>query len=91
MTTRDRARKMPWLLGCLLIVSFSFIMFGCSSVSNNGPSAELTPCEARPEMCTMDYVPVCGELDDGTQKTYSNACNACADPRVTGYRPDPCP
>ncbi len=88
---------MPWLLGCLLFASFSFVMIGCTSVSsnapaNNGPSAALTPCEdPRPEICTMDYVPVCGELDDGGQKTYSNACNACADPRVTGYRPDPCP
>ncbi len=92
MSKRDRSRNTLWLIGCLLFASFSFIMFGCSSVSNNGPSVDLTPCEdPRPEICTMDYVPVCGELDGGGQKTYSNACNAYADSRVTGYRPDPCP
>lgn len=39
-------------------------------------------CEdPRPEICTLDYRPVCG--DNG--KTYGNGCGACADPNVFEY------
>jgi hypothetical protein len=41
--------------------------------------------EVRPEMCTMDYNPVCGNLPDGSFKTYSNGCNACSDLKVISY------
>jgi hypothetical protein len=59
-------------------------------------------CEApRPEVCTQEYVPVCGLVDKGipcvtlpcpteTWKTYSNACTACAIPYVVGYRAGAC-
>jgi hypothetical protein len=33
--------------------------------------------EPRPEVCTRDYRPVCANLNDGSQKTYSNGCGAC--------------
>ncbi len=46
--------------------------------------------EPRPEMCTMDYNPVCGNLSDGTFKTYSNGCNACSDPKVASYSQGEC-
>jgi hypothetical protein len=38
------------------------------------------------EMCTEEYAPVCGQhADESPAKTYSNVCNACKDPNVTGY------
>ena len=46
--------------------------------------------EERPEMCTMDYNPVCGQLSDGSFKTYSNGCNACSDPKVISYSQGEC-
>lgn len=64
---------------------------------------ELTICpEQRPQICTMDYRPVCATRDMGVrcvtapcpstgQKTYSNACSACADVKVIGHIPDECP
>ncbi len=52
--------------------------------------------EPRKPMCTREYRPVCAEVDTGVRcvkepcpsserKTYSNACTACADEKVTGY------
>ena len=47
------------------------------------PSAAATACaEPRPQACTREYRPVCGEREDGSLHTYGNACDACADPAV---------
>ena len=65
---------------------------GC--VTGQEPAAEqgLVACEApRPEVCPMNYDPVCGQGADGTRRTYSNDCGACADASVVGYRPGACP
>lgn len=51
----------------------------------------LTYCkEPRPQMCTMDYTPVCGLLDNKTVKTYGNACGACSDGKVSAYIANEC-
>ena len=82
-----------WLLCCL----FSIMTIGCIPGSNNtsGISSSedgfITCGEIRPEICTMEYVPVCAELDDGSRKTYSNACSACSDKNVVGYQANSCP
>jgi esterase/lipase superfamily enzyme len=47
----------------------------------------------RPEMCAQNYVPVCGTHDPNfatSWKTYSNACMACANFAVRGYRAGAC-
>lgn len=46
--------------------------------------------EPRPQMCTMDYRPVCAELSGGSHKTISNGCTACSDANVSGYRDGVC-
>ena len=53
-------------------------------------AAEGFCADPRPEICTMDYTPVCGQLRDGTEKTYSNGCSACSDIAVESYRPGAC-
>lgn len=57
--------------------------------------------EPRPEVCTQEYLPVCGLVDTGIPcvtmpcpteawNTYSNACTACSIPMVVGYRAGEC-
>jgi hypothetical protein len=71
----------------------SFLFFSACSPTHQTASidmATLTCPEVRPEMCTMDYDPVCGRLSDGSFKTFSNACNACTDQQVYSYYPGEC-
>ena len=61
-----------------------------------------TACtDPRPQACTMDYRPVCATRDTGVrcitapcpsseQKTFSNACTACSDPKVSQHVPGEC-
>jgi hypothetical protein len=70
------------------------ILFGCSggSAPQDAPDdPTLTRCvDPRPQVCTHEYRPVCGESEDGSAKTYGNACTACSDPAVVGHRPGEC-
>lgn len=51
----------------------------------------VTQCQQpRPEMCTLDYRPVCAQRQDGSEKTYSNACTACSDMAVIAHRNGAC-
>ena len=52
------------------------------------PPENLVLCpEVRPELCTMEYMPVMGWLEDGSTQEYANKCGACADGAVVGYLP----
>lgn len=52
---------------------------------------ELTRCVGpRPQICTREYRPVCGESLDGSTKTFGNACDACSHQEVVGHRPGEC-
>jgi hypothetical protein len=60
-------------------------------VEGSGQVETMTICqEPRPQICTMDYQPVCAQLEGGTFKTYSNACTACADTLVSGHSEGAC-
>ena len=75
-------RQVPGLLGFLVLA-------GCAA---QPPAALVTQCaEPRPQVCTMEYDPVCAELLAGGRKTYSSPCNACADDAVKGYLRGACP
>ena len=71
----------------LLIVS----LYACAGKAPIDAGAGEALCQdPRPEVCTMEYDPVCARLADGGNGTRSNACTACADAAVVSYRPGAC-
>ncbi len=46
--------------------------------------------EPRPQLCTMQYDPVCGLTGNNQYKTFSNACSACSDASVSAHSPGTC-
>ena len=79
----------------LSIVVGSFVFAACTPVPPAGEAVSLAPglttCEdPRPQVCTLQYQPVCGFSSVDGFKTYSNACSACSDEIVTGHRPGAC-
>ena len=82
------------LLGTIMIVLLPVLAFSGGMSEGEEVKIEddgLIVCpEPRPQICTMDYLPVCGQLQDGSFKVYSNGCSSCSDPAVVGYREGEC-
>lgn len=77
-----------------LYLGISLLTLGAcaSSGDKSMPEAGATVCQdPRPQVCTMDYRPVCATLGDGSTRTYSNGCSACADANVTSWIEGVCP
>jgi hypothetical protein len=71
------------------------VVVACSNSPEKSKASDervgFVPCqEPRPEACTMRYDPVCGALEGGGRKTYSNACVACSDSAVMVYSEGAC-
>lgn len=73
----------PFVFPFLILLTF----YPClANTTGNTDETTATVCqEPRPEICTMDYRPVCAKLKSGGYKTYANGCNACSDPNVISY------
>ena len=69
--------------------SASFVLAVVAGCSNSQPQPVPsldTQCAApRPQVCTMEYAPVCASLVKGGRADYSSGCNACADDAVVSY------
>ncbi len=81
---------------CLFSVFLTACGFGGRSepapvVGASGGAGGGTACsEPRPQVCTMEYAPVCANTLAGVSKQYSSGCNACADDQVTSYQNGEC-
>ena len=77
----------------MMTLSLALALGACATTGADAPpAANATVCEdPRPQICTMDYRPVCGTRKDGSVKTYSNGCGACADANVVSWIENACP
>jgi hypothetical protein len=66
------------------------LLAACAS-QQPAPSSTTQCADPRPQVCTMEYAPVCAVLNAGGSREYSSACNACADDAVAGYVGGACP
>ena len=94
--------RTPLVLTALGLAACSGTTGDAADPAASGHAAGYVECVVpRPEMRTKEYRPVCGLRDTGIRcvtepcdswetKTYSNACTACADAAVYGWRPGPC-
>tara|TARA_R100000005_G_scaffold79178_4_gene46358 strand:- start:7059 stop:7367 length:309 start_codon:yes stop_codon:yes gene_type:complete len=58
--------------------------------SPQSASNEQVCTEPRPQVCTMEYNPVCALRDGGQRETLASPCNACADAGVVSHTPGVC-
>lgn len=55
-------------------------------------SPDMIACtDPRPQICTLDYNPVCGVSAEGRVETFGNACMACGDSSISGFSAGECP
>ena len=86
------------VLRSFLLILLSLLSIACATTVdeknefNNEPGAlDLILCEEpRPQICTREYNPVCGTLQDGSTKTGSTGCTSCSDHDVVGYKMGVC-
>ena len=68
------------------------LLMGLAACETQPTPTLVTQCsDPRPQVCTMEYAPVCADLVAGGKKQYASACNACADDAVSGYLKGECP
>ena len=90
LTNREIAGLRP-VTPALAIFAILLSLYACAGKPPLEADSGQTICvDPRPEVCTMDYTPVCATRADGSMATYSNGCGACADAAVVSHRPGAC-
>ena len=78
--------KLLLIILMVVIVSLSADLRAEEAIELKEDVVTETYCtDPRPEICQMIYMPVCGTLNDGSHKTYSNSCVACSDKDVNSW------
>jgi hypothetical protein len=82
----------------ILLIAIACVVNACAGKTpantmhtTQGKVVTVDCMEPRPEACTKEYLPVCGQRSDATRATYGNKCEACADAAVLSYFAQACP
>jgi len=76
-----------------LIFFIATLLLSACSLPKHKPASDegWTVCEdPRPQICTLEYLPVCGQDQEGKYKTYATDCTACSHAKVVSYRAGGC-
>lgn len=81
--------------GVITSVLFVLVLASCSTAPKPAPPGALLPGEQactnpRPEVCTMEYRPVCGTDLNGKKMEFSNECSACLNVDVVSWEEGLC-
>ena len=71
------------------LISVFLVFFSAGAFSGNASEHAVRCSGQRPEMCSLQFDPVCG-LSHGVKTTYPSACVACSDIDVLSYSAGPC-
>lgn len=78
----------------ILLLLLNVLISACAAYAEkdvNSSASNLIMCEEpRPQICTREYNPVCATYTDGSKKTGSTGCTACAEYAVVGYTMGAC-
>ena len=80
-------------LSVFILPILFLLSVACTTLNEENKKMEYEPgvldiilCEEpRPQICTMEYDPVCAKLQDGSVKTYATGCASCSDSEVKSY------
>lgn len=76
----------------LFVILLVSLELGACAAKEPALPADIVQCrDPRPEVCTMEWNPVCGVLEDGSRKTYPTGCTACSHNEVVGWLAGECP
>jgi len=86
-TVRGRIIHNPFKL-----MALSLPLVCCAAGSHQEVvDATLSQClDPRPELCTLEFRPVCAVMVDGHREEFSNGCSACSNPDVSGWTAGTC-
>lgn len=79
------------LIKSRVFIAACFLSVAACAHDSHEEEKQITLCkDPRPQMCTMNYTPVCGLIEKKEVKTYGNACGACGDVNVSAYLAEEC-
>jgi hypothetical protein len=102
MVERDSLASLRNGLCAVLLLVAGACSSDVARESEQEEASSYIACEdPRPEICTRDFRPVCAERDTGIRCVTTpcpssewvlspNACSACSESEVLGYRPGAC-
>lgn len=78
--------KHALMSACVLLLTACATTADDSETVAENTQVKVSVCkDPRPQMCTMEYAPVCANVAGKRLKTYGNACSACGDVKVKEY------